>query len=195
MLEKLGIPKFPQYVTRYILYSSLVFFTAMLFGYYTALTHTEEALKAFAELAEELASFVTLGPVTIFLLIFFNNAIKTFLVMILGVFFGILPLFFLLINGYVLGVVAYLQTLEIGGWGVFWGLFPHGVIEIPALLIGASYGLWLGKKSYAKLNFKEPLRPHIMKAIHVFVTYLVPLFFIAAFIEVFITTFFFFSFI
>lgn len=48
-----------------------------------------------------------------FLFIFFNNAIKSVLVIYAGIFFGILPIIFLLINGMVLGFVVH-TTMNYG---------------------------------------------------------------------------------
>jgi stage II sporulation protein M len=80
--------------------------------------------------------------------IFFNNAIKALLVMYLGAFFGIVPVVFLAINGMILGYVVQ-KAAEKGG-GVlfdvlFKGLLPHGILEIPAIIIACAYGLRMGQ--------------------------------------------------
>ncbi|CAM3086364.1 stage II sporulation protein M [Paenibacillus sediminis] len=81
-----------------------------------------------------------------FLFIFFNNAIKGVLIIFLGALFGILPLFFLLVNGMVIGFVVKM-TVD-GGADlsdlIIKGLLPHGIIEIPTILIACAYGLQLG---------------------------------------------------
>lgn len=78
--------------------------------------------------------------------IFFNNAIKSFMVMYLGLFFGIIPVFFLVMNGMIIGYL--LSSLHEQGINVFElvlrGLLPHGILEIPAILIASAYGLKLG---------------------------------------------------
>ncbi|MGO4532761.1 stage II sporulation protein M [Paenibacillus sp. 2TAF8] len=81
-----------------------------------------------------------------FLLIFFNNAIKSVLVIYAGVFFGILPIIFLLINGMVLGFVVH-TSMNYGASFfdiVVKGLLPHGIIEIPVIIIACAFGLKFG---------------------------------------------------
>ncbi|QHT63325.1 stage II sporulation protein M [Paenibacillus lycopersici] len=81
------------------------------------------------------------------LFIFLNNVIKGVLVMYLGVFFGIIPIIFLAINGMLLGYLIH-QTAEAGGdklfTVIFKGLLPHGIIELAAIVIACAYGLRLG---------------------------------------------------
>jgi uncharacterized membrane protein SpoIIM required for sporulation len=72
-----------------------------------------------------------------------NNIRVSFLVLALGMTWGIGTLILLFYNGVILGLVAtdYVlagQTKFLLGW-----LLPHGVIEIPAILIGAQAGFVL----------------------------------------------------
>jgi stage II sporulation protein M len=81
-----------------------------------------------------------------FVFIFFNNAIKCVLVIFMGAVFGIVPFIFLIVNGMVLGFVVHLQT-DIGRSiyeVVVKGLLPHGVIELPVLIIACAFGLKFG---------------------------------------------------
>jgi len=78
--------------------------------------------------------------------IFFNNTVKSIIVMYLGLFFGIVPILFLLLNGMVIGYLLSVldqqgvQVAEI----VVKGLLPHGILEIPAIVLACGYGLKLG---------------------------------------------------
>ncbi|WP_427181837.1 stage II sporulation protein M [Paenibacillus sp. TC-CSREp1] len=88
-----------------------------------------------------------------FLFIFFNNAIKSVLVIYAGVFFGILPIIFLLINGMVLGFVVH-ATMNNGASFfdiVVKGLLPHGIIEIPVIIIACAFGLKFGGLTISSL--------------------------------------------
>lgn len=81
-----------------------------------------------------------------FLFIFFNNAIKSVLVIYAGIFFGILPIIFLLINGMVIGFLVH-TTMNYGASFydiVIKGLLPHGIIEIPVIIIACAFGLKFG---------------------------------------------------
>lgn len=78
--------------------------------------------------------------------IFLNNAIKSVAVIVLGALLGIMPAIFLLMNGMVLGLVVSLAAAQ--GANLFelvvLGLLPHGIIEIPAILVAAGFGMQLG---------------------------------------------------
>ncbi|MDQ0903448.1 stage II sporulation protein M [Paenibacillus sp. V4I7] len=79
-----------------------------------------------------------------FIFIFLNNAIKSVVIIFLGLLLGILPLFMLIANGMILGYVLSLQTHESTLSIVLKGILPHGIIEIPVILIACAYGLKLG---------------------------------------------------
>ncbi|WP_422658431.1 stage II sporulation protein M [Paenibacillus sp. EC2-1] len=81
-----------------------------------------------------------------FTFIFLNNSIKSILVLFSGILFGVLPVVFLAINGMVIGFLLNLVESNGGDLGelIFKGLLPHGIIEIPVILIACAYGLALG---------------------------------------------------
>lgn len=112
----------------------------------------------------------------------FTNNVIICLVLISGIFmFGLPTIFLLLFNGFFLGVgVKSLILIGLDRTEIFLKLFPHGILEIPALLLSASVG-FLGitfyfypKKKYLKTMFK----------LMILVVFLV---FVAAIIEGFIT--------
>lgn len=81
-------------------------------------------------------------------MLFFNilvqNVMASIFVILSGVVVGIIPAFAISSNGFGLGVL-YRQFAEVSGYGkAVLKVLPYGVFEIPALLIAASYGLWLG---------------------------------------------------
>ncbi|MBY9077306.1 stage II sporulation protein M [Paenibacillus sp. HN-1] len=83
-----------------------------------------------------------------FIFIFLNNSIKGVLIMFLGALFGILPALFLLINGAVIGYLIHaslLQGVDIISL-IVKGLLPHGIIEIPAIIIACAFGLHFGAR-------------------------------------------------
>ncbi|WP_410512458.1 stage II sporulation protein M [Paenibacillus sp. BR2-3] len=81
-----------------------------------------------------------------FVFIFLNNSIKGVLIIFLGAMFGILPALFLLINGAVIGYLVHISAIN--GQDLFdlivKGLLPHGIIEIPAIIIACAFGLHFG---------------------------------------------------
>ncbi|NMO97474.1 stage II sporulation protein M [Paenibacillus lemnae] len=81
-----------------------------------------------------------------FIFIFLNNAIKSLIVMFAGIVLGIIPFVFLAINGMVIGFLLHMISDNGGNLSeiIFKGLLPHGIIEIPVLLIASAYGMVLG---------------------------------------------------
>lgn len=107
------------------------------------------------------------------------------LILVSGVLIGIVPVFAVGSNGFVLGVL-YRHAAEVAGYskaGLI--ILPHGAFEIPALLISASYGLWLGVMVVRRMRRKEstPLRFHIGHAFRRYLAVVFPLLIVAAAIE------------
>lgn len=100
-----------------------------------------------------------------FVFIFLNNAIKSILIIYLGVFIGIVPVFFLVMNGMIIGFL--LRTYDMQGQDVVTlivkGLLPHGIFEIPAILIAAAYSLKLGKLVLDSLTTWNPAGRYQLK--------------------------------
>jgi len=110
-----------------------------------------------------------------------NNIFVAFSSLFLGIIFGILPVFGALLNGYVLGFVIS-RVIEGGGVMVLWKLFPHGVFEIPALILSLGLGLRLGISIFSR-NPKKGVKYNARNALRVFVFVILPLLIIAGIIE------------
>jgi stage II sporulation protein M len=122
--------------------------------------------------------------------IFLNNATKTLLVLILGIIGGVLPICFLLLNGYALGFVLYLSIQSKGLGPSLLAIVPHGMFELPAVLLGASIGIFLGVRAIRRLfgKFEPPLRNDVGRGLSFFWSIILPLLLFAAFIEAFVTS-------
>lgn len=143
-----------------------------------------EALKEFSRL------FLGLSKPYLALAIFLNNGLKTLAVIVLGTFGGILPLIFLLVNGYVLGLVLHASLQSRGLFVFFLAIAPHGLFELPAILLGTSIGLRLGAQAIRRLLGKEEiaLGREVARGLRFFVTVIVPMLLLAALIEAFVTS-------
>jgi len=120
----------------------------------------EELTKAFQGIAE---NYRGLEGGKLFFTILLHNVVATIFLPITGVIVGIIPTFAIGANGFVLGVV-YRQTAEVMGYSkAALKVLPHGVFVLPALLIAASYGLWLGVMIVQRMKGKKNtlLRFHI----------------------------------
>jgi stage II sporulation protein M len=80
----------------------------------------------------------------LFLLIFWNNFSKSLLFIYFGLIFGLLPISVLVVNGMILGYIGHAQAQHQSWWYVAKGILPHGIIEIPAVIVACAYGIRLG---------------------------------------------------
>lgn len=133
----------------YIAFGSILFLAGMAIGGTNPAfkSFLNEQLKGLGQLADMIdkSSNPTL---TMIVFIFLNNAIKSILVIYLGALFGILPFFFLVVNGMLIGYLLK-TSAELHGGGyvmelIVKGLLPHGILEIPAIIIACAYGLRFG---------------------------------------------------
>ena len=124
--------------------------------------------------------------------IFLNNVIASGISSLLGVIpFLFLPMFSLASNAIIIGLIGAVYQVNGIGWFAFLvGVLPHGVIEIPALILGVTLGVHLCfklSKTILRKNFKGELKQAAIGCLRIYILWLVPLFFIASFIETFMT--------
>lgn len=166
----------------------LLFIISVIVGYaHTAFDPSSSTLSL--EGLEELVEFIkSLNVFEIMLFIFFNNAIKSLIAFVFGLGFGIIPLVFVVSNGYVLGVVTYLESMDNGLVYVGIAILPHGVIELPMILISAAMGLRMGLLVFNTLTGKDvDLKKELLQGLNIFFRFVAPLLLVAAAIETFIT--------
>jgi stage II sporulation protein M len=134
---------------RFIGVSFVLFFAGIVIGgsnpaFRSFLDSQLAALQGLVDVVEG-AENKTLAMIVI---IFLNNAVKSILIIFLGAFFGLLPILFLVVNGMVIGYLLERVADTPGAISVFElvvkGLLPHGIIEIPAIIVACAYGLRFG---------------------------------------------------
>jgi stage II sporulation protein M len=79
-----------------------------------------------------------------FVVIFLNNTSKAIMFIFLGLLFGVLPLFMLVANGMILGYVLTIESQNTPWMLILKGILPHGIIEIPTIILACAYGIKLG---------------------------------------------------
>ena len=183
------IKKYLYEIRFYVLLSSLVFISGVFTGYFFVHDFPEETREIIKELKEFFASGEKMTDFQIFLFVLENNVIKLFSVLLLGIFAGIIPLFASFANGMILGIFSCLVP-ESSSWSFFFvGILPHGVIEIPVLILSTAVGMRIGKVALWRLfGGKVGIRKELAKAVKFYIIVLVPLLILAAAIEAFITT-------
>ncbi len=178
--------KFWQEIASHFRVAALIFGLGIISGIITIALipgASEQFLDSFFDFGDPVLEYARWQ---LFLFIFLNNAVKTFMSMILGMLFGIAPAFFLYVNGYALGALGYaMPDLRL----FVAGIFPHGIIEIPAVLGGSALGLLLGSKALKKTFRHEnhKIEDTAVKGFYLFLKIIIPLLILSAAIETFIT--------
>ena len=168
---------------------ALLFVLSAAIGYVVAIMHPEMVMQSLEELEGLVDLLKNLSPIEIMFLIFLNNSIKSLFVLVLGVFFGVVPLLFIAYNGYFLGIFSHKILMEQSLLYLAGGLLPHGIIEIPMVVISAAVGIRLGLKVIAAFKGESvSLKEEIITGIKFFFYWIMPLLFIAAVVETFITS-------
>lgn len=188
---RFGHSRYLKELTPYLIASVLLIGTGTASGILTA-AHAPNLAVAIRQPFESFAkTLIGLPKLYLLLFIFLNNALKVLLVIVLGPLLGIVPMVFLLINGYMIGILLNLSLHSQGLLRSFLAVAPHGLLEIPAVLLGTSVGLMLGAHATRRL-FGKPettLGYDLGEALKFFTIMIVPLLFIAAFVEAFLTAF------
>jgi stage II sporulation protein M len=175
-------------ISGYIYFSAILFTVSVITGYLYAYFAPEKSGEVFSTFQQVMAQrFGGMQSEFIVLAIFLNNLTATFMMLVFGLFFGILPGVGLVFNGLILGVVAYMVKKK----SVFllFSIIPHGIFEIPVFLVSAAIGLRLGHQVARKLvgGSEEAIQRELKKGVYFYLRWGVPFLFVAAFIETYIS--------
>lgn len=162
-------------------FSLVLFLIISVFGYVFPVFFEEQVLKIIEELLRETEG---MGGFELTRFIIFNNIKSAFFAMIFGIALGIVPIAVAVVNAYVLGFVS-AKSVEFGGFLVLLRLVPHGIFEIPAIIISIALGLKLGMFLfiYKGKNKKTEFWKWFKDSLRVFVFIIIPLLVIAGIIE------------
>jgi stage II sporulation protein M len=200
MFRKNRIFEYILSLRRFILLAVLIFVFSALYGYFSAQSSPEEIEPVLEELQKIVEPIMAMPLFGQFLFVILNNGLTVFLVIVLGLGFALFPLLVLFSNAVLLGVMAYFFQF-FRSWSVFFsGILPHGLIEIPIIIMAAAAGLKLGgisiKKVLRKFRRQPPrlaeeetdLKAELEAALNFFLKFLFPLLILAAAVEIFITS-------
>ena len=172
-------------MTLSFLVATVIFTVSLALGMRVAPDVSIEMLQELGQLLEPLES---LGSLAILLVIFLNNAIKTLGVVVLGVIFGLPALVFVSFNGFMIGtLVSGLKS--IAGYGVIAAsMAPHGVIEVPVLLLATALGFSVGGESLKWLiGRRSSVRAQLLRGLKFYFKWILGGLLVASVIEVFAT--------
>jgi stage II sporulation protein M len=169
-------------VKKYLVVLAAIFAAGFVAGILAPVPVQKELTEAFRALAEE---YLDLTGGTLFLFILVNNVFASLLLLVSGLLAGVLPVLSVGFNGFLLGLF-YRLTSGVEGYGrAALEVVPHGIFEIPALLVAASYGLWLGMAVVRRIRKKEtpPLGNMLNHALERYFVVVFPLLIVAAAVE------------
>ena len=168
---------------NYIIATTTLFSVSIIFGLlfpYFLKEFQDEIIKAILAQVQGKDFF----EITFFIIQ--NNLRTSFFGFLLGITF--LPIAAIMINGFFIGTTLRLAVEKYSPL-IIWRLFPHGIFELPAIILSFSYGLKIGMTWFHKdriKNFKNNYR----EAFSIFIFIILPLIVIAGIIEGFLFAFF-----
>jgi len=172
----------------YLLVIVLVFFGSLLTGYASAANYPDMADTLMKSFSSRFGSLLTMSPLFIMLTIFLNNAFVSLVSLVLGLALGVFPILFIASNGYLVGVISYIVAQQRGFLFILLALLPHGVVELPMVFLSASIGLRLGYQVFLYLIGRRiELKREFKQGLRFYFHWIMPLLFVAAIIETFIT--------
>lgn len=173
---------FDRTIKPYLLILALIFAASFVAGTFVPSPIRRQMVEMFEAMAGD---YRELSGGMLFFNILAQNVMATMFVVLFGVIVGIIPTFAVGSNGFGLGIL-YRQASETSGYAkAALNVLPHGVFEIPALLIAASYGLWLGVMVVRRVRGREgtSLNTHMGHAFRRYFAVVFPLLVVAAAIE------------
>jgi stage II sporulation protein M len=173
-------------VRRYLALFSIAFAVSLPAGLYAPQAVLGELGKAFDEMTAPLHD-MTGG--TFFLLVLLNNVFASLLMLLSGLLAGIIPALSVPGNGFLMGLIYRHLAAESGRGNALLELLPQALFEVPALLVLASYGFWLGMAAIRRFRGREerPLAEFLNRAVERYFSLVFPLLIAAAAAETVLT--------
>ena len=173
-----------KFLKPYVYVVCALFLLSAGIGFLTPLQVQQKITKALLIYFSPLQSPTQLQ---VFLKIFLNNYISTLLSLLIGLFFGLGPILFLLINGFAMGNLVAFALSRVSAYKIVLAILPHGMFEVPAVLLASSYGLWWGVKNYRRMRYRVPFREVFHLPLKRYLHVVVPLLLVGAFVEAYVT--------
>jgi stage II sporulation protein M len=154
-----------------------------------AMTMPGEAQRIMDLIAGQFVGFEDQSSFDLMISLFLHNALICALMAILGLALGIITLLVVFDNGLMIGLIGTLAAGKSGPLVTIAALLPHGIIEIPAMALSASIGLYLGYCILMTLfGRRMNVAGEIVESARMFVAWILPMLLVAAFVESYVTT-------
>ena len=170
-------------IKKYFLFSSLSFFSFSILGFIYSLVNPDIARVFFDALSEKYLFAIDYDFWQLFLFIFQNNLTIALVAYFSGIIFGLPTLIILIINSFVIGLVIEMATGEMNLLMIIFSLLPHGIFEIPAILLALSLGFVIGDALFGYLFKKISPKSSFLLTLKLFFYLVLPLLLLAALVE------------
>lgn len=186
--RKADFVRYVRTLWPYLIVIVFIFFGSLLTGYASAESFPSMADTLIKNFTSHFGPILKMSPFYIMLTIFRNNAFVSLLSLVLGLALGVFPILFIAFNGYFVGIICYVVSQQKGFLYILLALLPHGIIELPSVFLSASIGLRLGYHVFLYLIGRPTeLGREFILGIKFYLSWILPLLFLAAVIETFIT--------
>lgn len=180
-----------KYIIRirpFIVFSAYLFIGSIFAGYFIAHNYDRETAALLDELKKKFLPSREYSQLKIFVYIFENNLTVLSVSLLFSLVAGISSLLIVIANGIILGVFAVIVSESVSTGYLIAGILPHGIFEIPAMILTSAIGLRIGMTAILKLfGRKMSLAEEIFDGFGFYIFIIIPLLFVAAFVESFIT--------
>ena len=140
---------------RWIFVAIFLFGIGLVFGLSTPTSFASLVSEDIAALEELVGLLASLPPALLAVFIFTKNASALVISFVLSPILCLIPILALTINGWLLAVISVMVSQEKSVGFVLAGLLPHGIFELPALILGEAAALSFGAVVILALFKKE----------------------------------------
>ena len=174
--------------------SLVIFFLCWAVSYFVFYSNqdlTAGLFNTISQMFQENGVYTESGGISFFALLF-NNIRASALMAILGIIpFLFLPAIILGYNAVIIGIAcAFSMAMGTGVSFLVLALLPHGIFEIPALILSAALGIYLCKELVKKLVGRSRLASFsgvFLSMLRFYLCVILPLLVVAALVETYIT--------
>lgn len=169
----------------FLILSTVIFIVFIGIGFIVPSDISTDMMK---ELQETIKQLESLSPVALMMVIFLNNAIKCLSVILLGVIIGLPSAMFVCFNAVTIGMLIAALGPALGYNIIAASLLPHGIIEIPVLILCGALGLSIGAEVWKFIiRRSSSVKMHLKFGLIIYGRWLIMALIVAAIIEVFVT--------
>ncbi|GFO97121.1 hypothetical protein ig2599ANME_1321 [groundwater metagenome] len=183
---------------KYFFASAGIFIFSFVAGVLISAKNPEASENLLGLLKEAYGGIASLEPFGRMLEIFKNNVRNSFIALLMGLGFGIVPFAFAAINGAVLGILVEFFFKKHGAFFVLAAILPHGIIELPMVLMSVGIGFRLGHIAYLSMRHQKTMHEllhELKQGVIFYIKIIAPLLLLAALVESYVTPLFIYRFI